>query len=52
LEIVKQQKLDDRKAQINGIHAVSLDPDQAGAAVNSQNGLRYLFISNQYIFSS
>lgn len=42
-EIVKQQKLDDRKAQINGLYAVSNDPDQPGKAINSQNGLRYLF---------
>lgn len=42
-EIVKQQKLDDRKAQINGLYAVSNDPNQAGKAINSQNGLRYLF---------
>jgi hypothetical protein len=42
-ELVKQQKLDDRKAQINGIFAETLDTNQPGKAVNSQNGLRYLF---------
>ena len=42
-EIVKQQKLDDRKGQINGLYALSLDPNEAGKAINSQNGLRYLF---------
>lgn len=42
-ELVKQQKVDDRKAQINGIYSISEDEDTAGAAVNSQNGLRYLW---------
>ena len=42
-EIVKQQKLDDRKGQINGLYALSLDQNEAGKAINSQNGLRYLF---------
>jgi hypothetical protein len=43
-ELVKQQKLDDRKAQINGIFAQTPEGDGiAGAAVNSQDGLRYLW---------
>ena len=41
-EIVKQQKLDDRKAQINGIYVQSPE-GHAGAAVNSQDGLLYLY---------
>jgi hypothetical protein len=41
-ELVKRQKLDDRIAQINGIHVESPE-GVAGAAVNSQNGLRYLW---------
>lgn len=43
-ELVKQQKLDDRKAQINGIYVESPGgDDKPGAAVNSQNGLLYLW---------
>lgn len=43
-EIVKQQMLDDRKAQINGIYAETPEGDgNSGAAVNSQDGLRFLF---------
>lgn len=43
-EIVKQQMLDDRKAQINGIFAETPEGDgNPGAAVNSQDGLRFLF---------
>lgn len=41
-ELIKAQKLDDRRAQINGLHAESPE-GFAGAAVNSQNGLRYLW---------
>lgn len=41
-ELIKQQKLDDRKAQINGIYVESPE-GFAGAAVNSQDGLRYLY---------
>ncbi|MDR6844505.1 hypothetical protein [Flavobacterium granuli] len=43
-ELIKRQMLDDRIAQINGIYAESPDGDDVpGAAVNSQNGLRYLW---------
>jgi hypothetical protein len=43
-ELIKQQMLDDRIAQINGIFVQSPDGDNMpGAAVNSQNGLRYLW---------
>ena len=43
-ELIKQQMLDDRMAQINGIFVQSPDgDDMPGAAVNSQNGLRYLW---------
>lgn len=43
-EIIKRQMLDDRIAQINGIYVQSPDGDnKPGAAVNSQNGLRYLW---------
>ncbi|OYX86795.1 MAG: hypothetical protein B7Y83_00205 [Flavobacteriales bacterium 32-34-25] len=43
-ELIKRQKLDDRMAQINGIFVQSPDgDDKPGAAVNSQNGLRYLW---------
>lgn len=43
-ELIKQQMLDDRTAQINGIFVQSPDgDDMPGAAVNSQNGLRYLW---------
>lgn len=43
-ELVKRQMLDDRMAQINGIYVESPDGDnKPGAAVNSQNGLRYLY---------
>lgn len=41
-ELVKQQFVDDRNAQINGIF-VQFPGDVPGAAVNSQNGLLYLF---------
>lgn len=41
-ELVKQQFVDDRNAQINGIY-VKFPDDMPGAAVNSQNGLLYLF---------
>ena len=43
-EIIKQQMLDDRKAQINGLYAQTPDGDgNYGRAVNSQDGLRYIF---------
>jgi len=43
-ELIKRQMLDDRMAQINGIFVQSPDgDDMPGAAVNSQNGLRYLW---------
>ncbi|MFL9844731.1 hypothetical protein [Flavobacterium rhizosphaerae] len=42
-ELAKQQKVDDRIAQINGIFSVGGDGDTPGANVNSQNGLRYLW---------
>jgi hypothetical protein len=43
-ELVKQQKLDDRKAQINGIFVETPEGDgNPGAAINSQDGLRFLF---------
>jgi hypothetical protein len=43
-ELIKQQMLDDRIAQINGIFVQSPDGDgMPGANVNSQNGLRYLW---------
>jgi F0F1-type ATP synthase membrane subunit b/b' len=43
-ELVKRQKLDDRRAQINGIFSQTPDGDgKPGAAVNSQDGLRFLF---------
>lgn len=43
-ELIKVQMLDDRNAQINGIYVQSPDADDMpGAAVNSQNGLRYLW---------
>lgn len=43
-ELIKQQMVDDRNAQINGIYVQSPDgDDMPGAAVNSQNGLRYLW---------
>lgn len=43
-ELIKRQMLDDRIAQINGIFVQSPDGDNMpGAAVNSQNGLRYLY---------
>lgn len=43
-ELIKQQKLDDRIAQINGIYVESPGGDNnPGANVNSQNGLRYLW---------
>jgi hypothetical protein len=41
-ELIKRQMLDDRIAQINGIFVQSPE-GVAGAAVNSQNGLRYLW---------
>ncbi|MES2487564.1 MAG: hypothetical protein V4581_16660 [Bacteroidota bacterium] len=43
VELVKRQKLDDRKAQINGIYVPGPGGEEAGAAVNSQNGLRFLW---------
>jgi len=43
-ELIKVQMVDDRNAQINGIFVQSPDGDNLpGAAVNSQNGLRYLW---------
>jgi hypothetical protein len=43
-ELIKQQKLDDRIAQINGIFVQGPGgDDMPGANVNSQNGLRYLW---------
>jgi hypothetical protein len=43
-ELIKRQMLDDRIAQVNGIFVQSPDGDNMpGAAVNSQNGLRYLW---------
>lgn len=43
-ELVKQQKLDDRIAQINGIYARTPDGEGIpGAAINSQSGLRWLW---------
>lgn len=43
-ELVKQQKLDDRIAQINGIFSQTPNGDgNPGAAVNSQSGLRWLW---------
>lgn len=43
-EIIKVQMVDDRNAQINGIFVQSPGgDDMPGAAVNSQNGLRYLW---------
>ncbi len=42
-EIVKQQMLDDRKAQINGIYSKTPDGETPGLAVHSQDGLRFLF---------
>jgi len=43
-ELVKRQKLDDRRAQINGIYVETPEGDgNPGMAVNSQDGLRFLF---------
>jgi hypothetical protein len=42
-ELTKQQIVDDRQAQINGIFAVGGNGDTPGDAVNSQNGIRYLW---------
>lgn len=43
-ELVKQQKLDDRRAQINGIYAETPEGDgKPGRAVNSQDGLLFLY---------
>lgn len=43
-ELVKRQMADDRKAQINGVFVQTPDGDgYTGAAINSQNGLMYLF---------
>lgn len=43
-ELVKRQMADDRKAQINGIYVQTPDGDgYTGAAINSQDGLMYLF---------
>lgn len=41
-ELLKQQQLDDRRAQVNGIY-VPTPAGQAGSAINSQDGLMYLF---------
>lgn len=47
-ELIKVQMLDDRMAQINGIYVQSPDGDNMpGAAVNSQNGLRYLWYKHR-----
>jgi hypothetical protein len=44
VELVKQQKLDDRTAQVNGIYAKTPDGEgKAGRAINSQNGLLFLY---------
>lgn len=43
IELIKQQKVDDRIAQINGIYANNPDETVAGDNVNSQNGVRYLW---------
>lgn len=49
-ELVKQQKLDDRRAQINGIFVESPEGDgNPGRAVNSQDGLRFLWHYNRDI---
>jgi hypothetical protein len=43
-ELVKRQKLDDRRAQINGIYVETPEGEgNPGAAINSQDGLLYLF---------
>jgi len=43
-ELVKQQKVDDRNAQINGIHVETPEGDgNPGEAVNSQDGLLFLY---------
>lgn len=42
-QLIKQQRIDDRKAQINGILSVDPRPDVPGDAVNSQDGLRYYY---------
>lgn len=43
-ELVKRQMADDRKAQINGVYVETPEGDgYTGAAINSQNGLMYLF---------
>jgi len=43
-ELVKQQKLDDRIAQINGLYAKTPDGDgNPGRSINSQNGLLFLY---------
>lgn len=45
-ELIKVQMVDDRNAQINGIYVESPE-GKAGAAVNSQNGLRYLWYKHR-----
>lgn len=40
-EIAKQQRVDDRIAQINGIYAVDPQEKNPGKNLHSQNGLRY-----------
>jgi len=43
-ELVKRQMADDRKAMINGVYVKTPEGDgYTGAAINSQNGLMYLF---------
>lgn len=43
-ELIKQQQLDDRIAQVNGIYVPAPGGDgNPGASINSQNGLRYLW---------
>jgi hypothetical protein len=43
-ELVKRQKVDDRMAQVNGIFVENPGgDDKPGKAVNSQNGLRFLW---------
>ncbi|MGV0995492.1 hypothetical protein [Empedobacter falsenii] len=42
-KLIEQQRIDDRKAQINGILAIDPRGDVPGMAVNSQDGLRYYY---------
>ncbi|WP_322970344.1 hypothetical protein [Faecalibacter sp. LW9] len=42
-KLIEQQRIDDRKAQINGILAIDPREDVPGAAINSQDGLRFLY---------